>query len=173
MKTWGSGGIAPPFSTSALHGGKRSASHPLPLYPRGKRPRFPLDQRLDGPQSRSGRCGEEKILNCQDSHTDRPASRYTDWVKPSYWTRCLLYRIQINIPQYVLYQVILFSWMSVRTMSHVMRRKSAVLCTTWLVIRLRSARTTALERVSYAILGLLSLVAGRRPYFGNGCEYEN
>jgi hypothetical protein len=31
---------------------------PLPLYPR-----YPLDRRLGGPQSRSGRCGEEKILD--------------------------------------------------------------------------------------------------------------
>jgi hypothetical protein len=30
--------------------------------PQGKRPRYPLDRRLGGPQSRSGRCGEEKNL---------------------------------------------------------------------------------------------------------------
>jgi hypothetical protein len=35
---------------------------PLPLYPRGKRLRYPLDRRLGRPQSRSGRCGEEKKL---------------------------------------------------------------------------------------------------------------
>jgi hypothetical protein len=34
-----------------------------PLYPRGKSPRYPLLRRLGGPQSRSGRRGEEKILD--------------------------------------------------------------------------------------------------------------
>jgi hypothetical protein len=35
---------------------------PRPLYPRGKRPRYPLDRRLAGPQSRSERCVAEKYL---------------------------------------------------------------------------------------------------------------
>jgi hypothetical protein len=35
---------------------------PRPLYPQGKRPRYPLDKRLGGPQYRSGRRGKEKIL---------------------------------------------------------------------------------------------------------------
>jgi hypothetical protein len=46
---------------------------PLPLYPRGKIPRYPLDRRLSGPQSQSGRCGEETILYCQESKSGRPA----------------------------------------------------------------------------------------------------
>jgi hypothetical protein len=33
---------------------------PRPLYSRGKSPRYHLDRRLDGPQSRSERCGVEK-----------------------------------------------------------------------------------------------------------------
>jgi len=34
---------------------------PLLLYPpTGRRPQFPLERRLGGPQSRSGRGGEEK-----------------------------------------------------------------------------------------------------------------
>jgi hypothetical protein len=33
---------------------------PRPLYPRGKSPGNTLDRRLGEPQSRSGRCGEEK-----------------------------------------------------------------------------------------------------------------
>jgi len=33
---------------------------PRPLYPRGKSPWYPLDRRICGPQSRSGRDGEEK-----------------------------------------------------------------------------------------------------------------
>jgi hypothetical protein len=50
------------------------SSTPLPLYPRGKRPRFPLDRRLGGPQCRSGSGGEEKNLySCRESNPGRPA----------------------------------------------------------------------------------------------------
>jgi hypothetical protein len=35
---------------------------PQPFYLRGKSPRDPLDRRLSGPQNRSGRRGEEKLL---------------------------------------------------------------------------------------------------------------
>jgi hypothetical protein len=35
---------------------------PQPLYPQGKSPWYPLYRRLDGPQSRSGGCGEEKTF---------------------------------------------------------------------------------------------------------------
>jgi hypothetical protein len=52
MNTWGSGGIAPPFLTSAPHGGVIRFM-PWPPYPRGKSP---------GPESRSRRCGVEKNL---------------------------------------------------------------------------------------------------------------
>jgi hypothetical protein len=51
------------FLTLALAGGEWSASRPGPLYPRGNRPRYPLDRRLGGPQSLAGQCGEEKILD--------------------------------------------------------------------------------------------------------------
>jgi hypothetical protein len=40
-----------------------------PLYHCGKNPRYPLDRRLDGPQSRSGRRGEEKILDRNGTRT--------------------------------------------------------------------------------------------------------
>jgi hypothetical protein len=40
-----------------------SQLHPPAALPPGKEPRYPLDRRLGGPQSRSGRCGEEKILD--------------------------------------------------------------------------------------------------------------
>jgi hypothetical protein len=45
---------------------------PRPLYHRGKRPRYPLDRRLGGPQSRSGRFGEEKILDPTGTRTPTP-----------------------------------------------------------------------------------------------------
>jgi hypothetical protein len=51
------------FFTSALAGGKCSASRSGLFTPRGKGTRYPLDRRLGGPQSRSGRYGEMKILD--------------------------------------------------------------------------------------------------------------
>jgi len=39
---------------SALGGGELVSFTPRPLYPQGKRPRYPLVRRLDGLQSRSG-----------------------------------------------------------------------------------------------------------------------
>jgi hypothetical protein len=36
---------------------------PRPLYPQRKSPLYPLDRRLGGPQSQSGRRGEDKILD--------------------------------------------------------------------------------------------------------------
>jgi hypothetical protein len=47
---------------------------PLPPYPRGKNPRYPLDRRLGGPQNRSGRRGEEKILDSNGTRTPTPRS---------------------------------------------------------------------------------------------------
>jgi hypothetical protein len=44
------------------------------LYLRGKKRRNPLDRRLGGPQSRSGRCVLEKIFClCRESNPSRPA----------------------------------------------------------------------------------------------------
>jgi hypothetical protein len=57
MKAYGgSGGIAPTLLTSSLD------IDELLLYLRGNNPLYPLDRRLVGPQSLSGRCGEEKNL---------------------------------------------------------------------------------------------------------------
>jgi hypothetical protein len=48
----------------------------LPLYLLGNSPMYPLDKRLGGPQSRSGRSGKEKSLaSCRESNPDRPARR--------------------------------------------------------------------------------------------------
>jgi hypothetical protein len=56
--------------------GQRHA--PAALYPRGKDPRYPLDRRLGGPQSRSGRRDRRKILcPCRGSNPDRPARSQT------------------------------------------------------------------------------------------------
>jgi hypothetical protein len=71
MKTWGSGGIAPPFLTSALDGGEWSASRPCRFTPGTHwiggwvSPRIGLD-------------GEEKriIEHCRESNPGRPARSY-------------------------------------------------------------------------------------------------
>jgi hypothetical protein len=77
---WGSGGIAPPFSTSALDGGE-SPSRPGRFTHREIAPRHPLDMRLIVPQNRYGRYGEEKNLATAGNRTwpvQRVARRYTD-----------------------------------------------------------------------------------------------
>jgi hypothetical protein len=62
---------------------------PLPLYPRGKNPLYPLDGRLSAPQNRSGLRGEEKILDPTGTLNSDPllvqlvASRYTDCAIPA------------------------------------------------------------------------------------------
>jgi hypothetical protein len=47
-------------SNSALDGGEWSASRPGRFIPKEKARWYPLDRRLGGSQSRSGRGGEEK-----------------------------------------------------------------------------------------------------------------
>jgi len=50
---------------------------PRPLYHWGKSPRYPLDKKLIGPQSLSGRSGEVKKkshhCSCRELNSDRPA----------------------------------------------------------------------------------------------------
>jgi hypothetical protein len=67
---------------------------PLPLYPRGKSPRYPLDRRLGGPQRQSGQSGEVKIL--APTWTQTPtlclqpvASRYADYAVPALTCVCV------------------------------------------------------------------------------------
>jgi hypothetical protein len=61
MKTyWGSGDIAPLILVLGTRCRWVVSFTPWPLYPQGKSPWYPLDRRLGGPQSRSGRGGEEK-----------------------------------------------------------------------------------------------------------------
>jgi hypothetical protein len=70
----GSGGIAPPFLISAQDGGEWSPSRPRHFTPRGRNPRYPLYRKVGGPQSRSGRCGVQKIsCSCSESNPGRSA----------------------------------------------------------------------------------------------------
>jgi hypothetical protein len=62
--------------TYGMYGEYSYSSTPGPLYPKWKRPRYPLDKRLGGPRSRSGRDGENKSFHCScwKSKPGRPAS---------------------------------------------------------------------------------------------------
>jgi hypothetical protein len=73
MRKCGSGGIAPPFLTSALGGGEWSASRPGPA-PRGKSPRYPFDRRLVGPTAGLSAVQKRKI--------SYPAGKQTLAVQP-------------------------------------------------------------------------------------------
>jgi hypothetical protein len=71
------------------------------LYPQGKSPRSPLDRRLGGLQSRSGR-REENSSHYQNSNSDpsvvQPvASRYTDYAIPAPHLNVLLFQT-VNKP---------------------------------------------------------------------------
>jgi len=57
---WRSGDVAPLILNLGTRWRIVVSFTPRPLYSRGEIPRYPLDRRLDGPQSRSGRGGEEK-----------------------------------------------------------------------------------------------------------------
>jgi hypothetical protein len=57
---WGSGSIAPRILDLGTIWTWVFSFTPQPLYPQGKNLWYPLDRRLGGPQSRSGRGGEEK-----------------------------------------------------------------------------------------------------------------
>jgi hypothetical protein len=62
MKAYGGADVDTVFLTPALVGGEWSASRRGRFTPWGKSPRYPLNIRLGGPQSRSGRHGEVKNL---------------------------------------------------------------------------------------------------------------
>jgi hypothetical protein len=70
---WGSRYIDPHFLDRGTSWRWVVSFTPRPPYPRGKSHRYPLDRRwLGGPQSRSERHGEEKILDLTESRTSTP-----------------------------------------------------------------------------------------------------
>jgi hypothetical protein len=62
------------FLTLALVVGEISFTPRAALLP-GKEPQYPLDRRLGGPQSRSGRHGEVKILDPTGTRNSDPSGR--------------------------------------------------------------------------------------------------
>jgi hypothetical protein len=73
---------------------------PQPLYDREKSPRYPLDRRLGGPQSRSGLRGEEKILDPTGTRTPTPRSSSPKPVAiPTalFWLQIGVYRLYKSI----------------------------------------------------------------------------
>jgi hypothetical protein len=71
--SWGSGGIAPRI----LWPWHQLRFTPRPLYLQGKSLWYPLYRRLGGPQSRSGRGGEEKNSQPETASVDR--ERLVSW----------------------------------------------------------------------------------------------
>jgi hypothetical protein len=77
------------FLTSALAGGQWSASRPGRPTPGERAPGTQWIGGLGGPQSRSGRRGEEKILHPTGTRNSDPSvvqpipSRYTDYAIPA------------------------------------------------------------------------------------------
>jgi hypothetical protein len=82
---WGIVGVAPRNLDLGTRWRWVVSFTPRPLYPQGKSPRYPLDRRRGGPQSRSGCGGEEKIPSPRRESNPRTpivqpvAQRYTDW----------------------------------------------------------------------------------------------
>jgi hypothetical protein len=84
---WGSGCIEPHFLDLGTSWRRVVSFTTRPLNPMEKSPRYPLDRRLGGPQSRSGQCGEEKIFTLSGLELrplSRPArtNRYTGYAIP-------------------------------------------------------------------------------------------
>jgi hypothetical protein len=87
----------------------------LPLYPREKSPQYLLDRRPGGPQSRSGRRGEEKILDPtgtrkSDLSVVHPVtSLYTDCAIPAHDLVHILINFSKITPHEIRYKYILRS----------------------------------------------------------------
>jgi hypothetical protein len=99
MKTyWGNGGIAPRILDLGTRWRWVVSFAPRPLYPQGMSPWYPLGKRLGGPQSCSGRGGEEKNsqppppqdLNPRTPIVQPIVQRYTNWVITAMCTICIL-----------------------------------------------------------------------------------
>jgi hypothetical protein len=87
---------------------------PLALYPRGKSPRYPLDRRLGGSQSRSGRYGEVKILDPTGARTRplcRPAHRQSQYRVR--YSRSSHYYVNHQVTGYLVFVSVCTEWVMV------------------------------------------------------------
>jgi hypothetical protein len=92
---WGSGCIDPHIIDLGTSWRWVVSFMPLPIYPRGKSPWYPLDTRLGGSQIRSGQFGEEKILDLPGLELwplsrQAAASRYTDYATLASLSNCTI-----------------------------------------------------------------------------------
>jgi hypothetical protein len=78
-----SGGIAPRILNLGTRWTWVASFTPRPLYTQGKSPWYPLDRSLGGPQSRSGRGGEEKNSQPLPGIEPLSSSHCTDWATPA------------------------------------------------------------------------------------------
>jgi hypothetical protein len=97
MKTWGSGGIAPPFLTSALDGGEWSASRPCCFIPGERAPSTHSIGGWVGPRVGLHTVEKRNILHCQESNLGHLACCYTDQAVPTPHTAPTLYKFETNI----------------------------------------------------------------------------
>jgi hypothetical protein len=96
-EVWGSEGISPPFLTSAPVGGEWSASRLGRFTPGERIPRYPLDRRPGGPQSRSGRLEVEKnILPHAENRTPPPCPAWSPSLYRLSSRNWLSYRLMNN-----------------------------------------------------------------------------
>jgi hypothetical protein len=84
---WESGGIAPRIIDLGTRWRRVVSFTPRPLYPQGKSPWYPLDRRMGGSQSRSGRGGEETgsqpLSGLESPIIQLVAHCYTYWATPA------------------------------------------------------------------------------------------
>jgi hypothetical protein len=94
-----------------------------PLYRQGKSPWYPLDRRLGGIQSRSGRCGEEKNSQpppgIEPYNSDRPARSPALYRLSYYGYYLVLIKINLNVFKPLLAVIINSNQSDDSAMSHV------------------------------------------------------
>jgi hypothetical protein len=103
MKTWGRGGTAQHILNLGTRWRWVVSFTPRAFHPRRKNPRYPLNRRLGGPQSRSESGGEEKksLCPCRESYPGRPArslvTNLTELSRLLYTTFTWIIHIKLNV----------------------------------------------------------------------------
>jgi hypothetical protein len=87
---WRNGGITPRIPNLDI---RSRCSRPDLFTPGERAPRYPLDRRLGGPQNRSGRRGEEKILDPTGTRTPTPRPYSQSLYRLSYVGKKEMYNV--------------------------------------------------------------------------------